>query len=750
MKKNTLATALILAAAATMPTGPRTSVLRVNALASGEAELLIYGPIGNDWWSESVTAQSVVERLSTTVATTLYVRINSDGGSVPDGLAIYNALRRHPARKVVTIDGIAASIASLIAMVGDEVLMPANALMMVHAPWSYASGNAAQLREAASVLDTYAEAMLTSYVSKTGRSADEIRALFNDGLDHYYTAAQAVEFGLADRVADAAVEQSDPNTTAAALTAYVNALAKAPAAAFAALRKRVQAAATPRVFAAIPAALQRSVVSYIEDDAMKSHLLQIMANAGGPPAPTPAPAPAPAVVPAPAADPVQAALQALNQRNTTLRGVFAGFRDLAGVAQLEADCLADTTLTIEQVQAKLLARVGAGAGPLTPPNAGAPGRIEAGDDEADKFRAAMSQVVVARARVGNKPVEAVDAANPYRGAGLQALVRHCLVRAGVRDVMTMDGSRLADRVFALHGTGDFPLILANSANKVLRAAYDAAPSTWQLWCHQGEVNDFKAGTRLQLGSFNSLQQVRPGEEYDFGATASEEGETIQAVTMGRGIAMTRQMIVNDDLGVFVQRARMLGAAARRTVNEDVYAKLAANPTMSDTGALFNATAVTTAGGHANYTSSGTAISVASIAVGEALMALQKDAGLKTTLNLAPRFLLAPRGKKQIAWDILNSPSDPASSNAAKRNYAASLGLELITDAELDKASSTAWYLVTDPMQAPLIEVAFLNGIDVPQVEEAIDFATDAIRLKARLDYGVAAIDWRGGYKNAGA
>lgn len=744
MKKNTLSVALVLAMA-TAPTETRASVLRVQALATGEAELMIYGPIGNDWWTESVTAQSVVEKLSTIVATKIFVRINSDGGSVPDGLAIYNALKRHPARKHVTVDGIAASIASLIAMVGDDVEMPANSLMMVHAPWTYAAGNAADLRNAAGVLDTYADAMATSYASKTGKSVDEIRALFADGQDHYYTAEQAVAFGLADRVAETASEQIDENAAAAAaLLSYINAIAsaKAPATACAALRRKVQAAASPRIFAAIPAAIQRSVVDHIEDEAMKSQLLKIMGNAGGPSAaPTPSPAPAPA----PPADPVQAALQALAARNATMRQTFAGFRDLPGVAALESECLADPTMTIEQAQAKLLGRVGAGAVPLNPPNGGL-GRVEGGADERDKFRAAATNAICARV----KGVEKLDTANPYRGLGLQALVRQSLVMAGVRDVMIMDGVRLAERVFALHGTSDFPLILANSANKVLRAAYDLQPSTWQLWCQQGEVSDFKANSRLQLGSFNSLKLVRPGEEYDFGGTLDEEGETITAVTMGRGIAMTRQMIINDDLGAFLQRARVIGAAARRTVNEDVYATLAANPAMSDSGALFNATAVTTGGGHANYTSSGTAISVASIAVGEGLMALQKDAGLKTTLNLAPRYLLVPRGKKQIAWDVLNSPTDPASSNSAKRNYAASLGLELITDAELDKASTTAWYLAADPMQAPLIEVDFLNGVDTPQVEENIDFKTDAILLKARLDYGVAAMDWRAGYKNAGA
>src|SRR5690606_16334276 len=125
------------------------------------------------------------------------------GGSVADGLAIYNALRRHPARKVVTVDGVAMSIASLIAMAGDTVEMPATSIMMVHAPWGVMAGNARDARQYADTLDTYAEAMADAYVRKTGKSRADVLALLQDGDDHYYTAAEAVAEGFADEVADA-------------------------------------------------------------------------------------------------------------------------------------------------------------------------------------------------------------------------------------------------------------------------------------------------------------------------------------------------------------------------------------------------------------------------------------------------------------------------------------------------------------------------------------------------------------------
>lgn len=167
----------------------------------GEAELLIYGEIGEDPFAdESNGAREVVDALSSLKAEYLTVRINSHGGIVSDGLAIYNAIRRHPAAVTVAVDGVAFSIASLIAMAGDTVEIAENGLMMLHAPWGLAMGNSRDLRELADTMDKYAEAMGMAYASKTGRDAAEWVALLQDGADHYYTAAEAVEAGLADRV----------------------------------------------------------------------------------------------------------------------------------------------------------------------------------------------------------------------------------------------------------------------------------------------------------------------------------------------------------------------------------------------------------------------------------------------------------------------------------------------------------------------------------------------------------------------
>ena len=122
-------------------------------VAEGEApkpaEVLIYGNIGDRWNEDGVIASELVRDLSALEADTINLRINSYGGSVPDGLAIYNALRRHKATVNVFVDGVAISCASYIAMAGETITMASNAQMMIHAPWTYAYGNAVQLRDLA-------------------------------------------------------------------------------------------------------------------------------------------------------------------------------------------------------------------------------------------------------------------------------------------------------------------------------------------------------------------------------------------------------------------------------------------------------------------------------------------------------------------------------------------------------------------------------------------------------------------------
>ena len=189
----------------------------------GVLDLYIYGDVegdGYDWWTDEViesetSANTFREKLAEFPdVTQINLYINSYGGSVFEGTAIYNQLRRHPAHKTVYVDGFACSIASVIAMAGDEIIMPRNALMMVHNMWMGVCGNAAELRKAADDLDKINVAGREAYLQKAGdKLTPEMIAQMEDD-ETWLTAEECIQYGLADRYAD---EDADMSQAAAIL-----------------------------------------------------------------------------------------------------------------------------------------------------------------------------------------------------------------------------------------------------------------------------------------------------------------------------------------------------------------------------------------------------------------------------------------------------------------------------------------------------------------------------------------------------
>lgn len=162
-------------------------------------ELLVYGDI-DDFWGD-VQSKEFVEQLSAITAKELHVRINSLGGSVFAAQAIYSSLRRHPANVTVFIDGIAASAATLIAMAGDKIVMPNNAMMMIHNPLTWTAGDAEGLREMADVLDKVRDTIVATYREKTELEDAKIIELMD--AETWMTASEALELGFVDEVSPA-------------------------------------------------------------------------------------------------------------------------------------------------------------------------------------------------------------------------------------------------------------------------------------------------------------------------------------------------------------------------------------------------------------------------------------------------------------------------------------------------------------------------------------------------------------------
>ena len=168
---------------------------------SEKAEIWIYDFIGEDFWSGGgVTAKNFQKELAEIKASQIDLHINSPGGDVFDGIAIYNLLKQHAATVTTYIDGLAASIASVIALSGDKIYMAENALFMIHNPWGSICGEAADMRKFADQLDMVRGAISKSYAAKTGKEESEINSLMD--AETWMDADDAVEAGFVDEVTE--------------------------------------------------------------------------------------------------------------------------------------------------------------------------------------------------------------------------------------------------------------------------------------------------------------------------------------------------------------------------------------------------------------------------------------------------------------------------------------------------------------------------------------------------------------------
>lgn len=693
-------------------------LLRFSAREGGVADVMIYGTIGSNPFFGSISAQDLVEQIESSDATELHVRINSKGGDVVDGIAVYNALREHSARKVVWIDGQAASIASLIAMAGDEVVAYPTSLFMVHAPHTIAAGNAASYRRLIEALEAHSTAMLEAYASKTGKR-DEVKELLDDGFDHWYTAEAAKEFGFVDRVVEGSGEPKAESAAIVALGDYLGAITVAPTEIAASLRGHISSALTPTVFASLPEVSQQAVLGQLEDPTMKQKYQRIFANAGSNNTPAaPAPQPDEASIRA-------STLQALQARNTEIRALAEPHFGNADVRAYydEVVASADPAVTPDDVGRRILALLAQGAGPLNGHT-----RATAGADQRDQTRTAMQQAIMARAGL-----EQADTANPYRGHTMSELARACVTAAGLR-VDGMSRHEIVGLAFT-HSTSDFPSLLGDSARKSVLRGYEEAPETYPDITRPVSVSDFKPTTLAGLGAFSDLLEVPEGAEFKYG-TFSEQSQQIRLVTFGRLFSVTRQAVINDDLSVFSEVPRKMGQAARRTVGKAVFELLTSNPVLEDGLPLFHA--------DRGNLLAGATITTASVDAMRAAMATQRDSD-GNPIRVPLRQLLTPvalGGQARVVRDSQVEVGGAGNKNNTTPNSVRGT-FEVVDDPRLDAVSSTGWYGIADPAIVDSIVIAYLDGNQVPYLEEKEGFTVDGVAWKVRLDAAPAIVDYRG-------
>lgn len=655
------------------------SWFRMKASGDKTADIYIYDEIG--YWG--VTARKFASSMKALGDLDhINLHIHSPGGDVFDGIAIYNLLNSHTASKTVYIDGLAASMASVIAMVGNPIIMPENAMMMIHKPWGITGGDANDMRDYADLLDKVEAVLIPSYAKKTGKSSDELALLL--GEETWMTAQECLEHGFADQI-----------STAVQAMARINS-------------KRIEE------FDAMPNALKNMITK-------PKATTQAPAN--------PQPAPAPAAVPVPAALDENTirnqVIAAQKQRVTGIKDLFAMFGGRH--QELQASCIEDIDCTVDQAKDKLLVMLGKDASPSNKNGNNAHIHAGNGNFTGDGIR----QALMARAGFEDRQND-----NVYNGMTLREYARMSLTERGVGvaayNPMQMVGLAMT------HTTSDFGNILLDVANKSLLQGWEESQETFEAWTKKGQLSDFKTAHRVGLGGFPSLRKVREGAEYKY-VTTTDNSETIALATYGEIFSITRQAIINDDLNQLTDVPMKMGRAAKATIGDLVYAVLTGNPKLSDGKALFSSD-------HKNLATG--AIDVTNLDAGRQLMRVQKEPTTGRTLNIRPAFLLVPTALETVANQTIKSASvKGADVNAGIinpiQNFATVIG-----EPRLDDNSTKSWYLAA-AQGMDTIEVAYLNGVELPYIDQQEGFSSDGIATKVRIDAGVAPLDYRGLVKSSG-
>lgn len=368
-------------------------------------------------------------------------------------------------------------------------------------------------------------------------------------------------------------------------------------------------------------------------------------------------------------------------------------------------------------------------------------QVTVGGEEIEKRASAMQTALLHRADPGKYKLE--GGARDFRGLSLIELAREHLQAQGVRvrGLSKMEVATLAlTRAGGMQSTSDFANILAGVVNKTLRAAYEAAPQTFRPFTRQAMASDFKQISRTQLGDAPNLLKLGESGEIKRG-TFGDGAEKYSLATYGRTVAVTRQVLINDDMDALSRLPTSFGRAAADLESDVVWAILTANEAMADGVALFHAS-------HNNLLT-GAAISVDALGAARAAMRMQR--GMKAGsedgrfMNVTPKFLLVPPSLETKAQQMTTATQVVYTKASDTNPFAGTT--TVIAEPRLEATSASNWYMAADPAQIDTIEYAYLEGQEGVYLEQRMGFDVDGMELKARLDFAAKAIDHRGLVKN---
>lgn len=358
--------------------------------------------------------------------------------------------------------------------------------------------------------------------------------------------------------------------------------------------------------------------------------------------------------------------------------------------------------------------------------------VSVGTTEKEKVRSAAGHGLLLRCGLAPDKIakggKLVGGAHEFRSMTMREMAREFLQRSGLDctgDVKSLIGRALT--------TTDLPVLLADTAERMLLDGWENANRSWETWCGEGNVNDFRPNKAVGFDIEQTLEKVEEHGEYTYG-TAAESAETYKVETYGKIFPITRQALINDDLGAFTRIAVAHGEAAMNTINKLAISVLVDNAKMQDGVPLFNTPS------HKNrFVKGGGAPTITNIGAVVTGMKKQTDAA-GNLIQVRPVFFIAPVAIETAAEVFFNSA---LIGTQAQPNMANIYGGQVFTrvyDALLDEKSGTDWYMAGQKGKG--VNIYFLSGQRTPRLEEKQGWSVDGVEFKVSIDVGAKAVTWK--------
>lgn len=352
-----------------------------------------------------------------------------------------------------------------------------------------------------------------------------------------------------------------------------------------------------------------------------------------------------------------------------------------------------------------------------------------GDDEATKQRKGIEYALLNRAdssyTLSIDTPEALMARN-YRGISLLDAAKVLLQTRG--ENVQYSKAEIVQRALT---TSDFPALMSAIGNKFLRREYDVFPQTFKQFARQQNLPDFKEATGIQYGGTPTLEKLLEDSEYKYG-TFSETQDGWKLATYGKIFRLTRQMIINDDLGAFKRNATIIARAAANLESGMVWALIVKNAKLSDGKALFHVD-------HSNLKNGGT-LDVDGLSNARTAMQRQKGLSAEDEIIIIPKFLVVPPELQTKAEQLVSS----IVANAAGEVNPFAGKLQPLTEPRL--LNPKEWYLLSDFSTLDGITYGYLEGEEGLHTETKQGWESDGLEIKARIDFAAKCWDYKGFYK----